>query len=94
VLPEELRKKFASIRLKPKSNTSLSENYITLGTKAVPCDYNHNGNLSFLECYSCLDSATDVQGTFGKWWCDVPVAGWASCWSSISAACVVLSSVY
>ncbi|MDZ4072111.1 MAG: hypothetical protein U1C70_09825 [Sediminibacterium sp.] len=96
-LTYELSVKFHSIRM-PGRNTEqiktivASENKIS--NKAVPCDSNHNGNLGFWECYGCFKEASEVKGTFGEWWCDAPVAGWVSCWTSISAACVILSSIY
>jgi len=57
------------------------------------CDSNGNGNVSFTECYKCLSDAIDANG-FSKFICDTPIAGWASCWASKSAACVYISAMY
>jgi hypothetical protein len=90
---KKLIDKFVSIKLSSKFNYRASKN-ITYGVKAIPCDINGNGNLGFFECYGCFKSASEVEDTFGNWWCDVPVAGWASCFATISASCAILSSIY
>lgn len=89
----EYLSKFKSIQI-DKNKVAQQASRISNGARAIPCDSNGNGNLGFFECYSCFKSASEIPGTFGSWWCDVPVAGWASCWSSMSAACAILSSIY
>jgi hypothetical protein len=54
------------------------------------CDSNHNNNISFFECYRCGKQAIE-SNEVGDWICDIPVAGWAGCWASLSAACVNIS---
>jgi hypothetical protein len=89
----EFLNKFSSLRL-TKNNILENFSNVSYGARRLPCDSNGNGNLSFFECYGCFKSAAEVENTFGNWWCDVPVAGWASCWASISASCAILSGVY
>lgn len=55
------------------------------------CDSKNNGDVSFSECYKCINDAIDADG-FSSFICDVPIAGWASCWASVSAACVYISA--
>ena len=90
---EKFLNKFASLRMK-ENNVQKNFAKVTYGAARVPCDKNGNGNLSFFECYGCFKSAIEIEDTFGNWWCDVPVAGWASCWASTSASCAILSSIY
>jgi hypothetical protein len=58
-----------------------------------PFDDNGNGDISFTECYKGINEAIDRDG-FSSFVCDVPIAGWASCWASVSAACVYISAKY
>jgi len=58
------------------------------------CDKNKNGNISFGECYSCGKESLAGSGTFGEWFCDIPVLSWSGCFTTLSAACVVISSIY
>ncbi len=57
------------------------------------CDANGDHNISFSECYKCATDAIDSDG-FSSFVCDIPVVGWAGCWGSKSATCVVVSSMY
>ncbi len=92
---EESLMRYRKIRLK---SIDVAYNYsnITYGKakSTIPCDANGNKNLSFFECYGCFKTASEAKNTFGEWWCDVPVAGHASCWATMSTACVILSSIY
>ena len=58
------------------------------------CDSNGNGNISLSECYSCGKNSLAGSGTFGEWLCDIPGLGWLGCWSTLTAACAVISSIY
>jgi len=59
------------------------------------CDKNKDSDISFFECYSCAKEAISGSGTFAEWFCDIPILGkHTSCFVSISAACVVVSSKY
>jgi hypothetical protein len=61
----------------------------------VPCDGNGNGNgnVSFGECYSCINDAIDANPT-SSFICDVPILGWIDCWASITVACIYISANY
>jgi hypothetical protein len=59
------------------------------------CDKNKDLDISFFECYSCAKEAISGSGTFAEWFCDIPFLGWhTTCFTTISAACVVVSSKY
>lgn len=91
-LPNVIAQKYESLKIKRDGDQKdvLSSKKVF---RAIPCDANHDNNLGFFECYDCMDNAIDANA-MSKFICDVPVAGWASCWASSSAACVVLSSMY
>jgi hypothetical protein len=66
------------------------------------CDKNHNGNLSFSECYSCFNGSCasnpecftlcyGIGDTLG--WVS-PAPGFPICQASIGVACVYLAAVY
>lgn len=57
------------------------------------CDGNGDQNISFSECYKCVSDAIAADG-FSTFICDIPILGWASCFVSKSATCIVLSSAY
>ncbi len=82
--PKELGEKYGRIKNSNKIKTLVNTH---------ACDGNGNGNVSFWECYGCITGAIEADG-FSSWMCDVPVAGWMSCWATTSAACVYLSAKY
>jgi len=84
-IPNELLAKYTNIRMKKNEYSRASE--------AESCDYNKDGNLGYFECYRCFKEAIAMD-EIADWMCDIPVAGWASCWSSISASCLILSAIY
>ncbi|MFT3933945.1 MAG: hypothetical protein QM726_10045 [Chitinophagaceae bacterium] len=57
------------------------------------CDQNGDHNISFAECYKCASDAITADG-FSNFVCDLPIAGWAACWVSKTAACVYVSAKY
>jgi hypothetical protein len=69
--PVELIIKYQSIRKSNKLKSLQSQN---------ACDGNRNGNVSFMECYTCFSNAIDANG-LSKFICDVPIVGWASCFT-------------
>ncbi len=68
--------------------------------KAIPCDENKNGNLSFAECYTCFNKACGGDSTCYTLCYGIgDVAGWLiaklpHCQVSIAAACIYLSMKY
>jgi hypothetical protein len=66
------------------------------------CDTNHNGNLSFSECYSCFNgSCASNPECFTLCYGIADTLGWVSpapgipmCQASIGVACVYLAAVY
>jgi hypothetical protein len=83
-------KTFPINKVKLASYIPTSNNYIFARKSTNICDLNKNGDVSFSECYKCLNDTIDTDG-FSKWVCDTPVVGWASCYISVTAACVVIS---
>lgn len=58
------------------------------------CDSNGNGNIGLFECYSCGKNSLAGSGTFGEWFCDIPILGWSGCFTTLTAACIYISAVY
>lgn len=84
-----------SLRLKYCNNTA--SNTLRKMRAGVSCDPNRDGNISFAECYNCMKAATQPDSggpLMSQWICDFPFFGQLSCWTSISAACVYISSAY
>jgi len=71
------------------TNQTLKEN----GGIYSLCDRNGDQNISYSECYKCVSDAIAADG-FSTFICDIPILGWASCFVSKSATCIVLSSAY
>ena len=83
-LPDDLVKKYSKLS---------NQNRLKSLKQKKLCDLNGDGNVSFTECYKCLSDAIDANG-FSKFMCDIPFAGWTSCWYSKTAACLVISAMY
>lgn len=83
-MPIALKEKYASIKKPNKLKSSKSE---------VLCDGDGDGDVSFFECYGCIEDAIDDSAE-ASFFCGIPVAGWASCWASVSIACVYISANY
>ncbi len=81
-LSEELSEKYEDCR-NPNKGSSLRAAHL--------CDGNKNGDVSFAECYKCLSDAINDNG-LALFICEIPVAGWASCWTSKTGACIYISS--
>lgn len=85
-LSEDLKIKYASIQ-NPMKQTNLKKRHL--------CDYNGNNNISWGECYSCMDNAisTNPTSTTICWYAQFfgPRVSW--CGLSVSIACAYISSV-
>lgn len=96
-MPKEIEETYSSV-------ISSNAEYVRkkMNEQQAQCDYNHNGNLSFGECYKCFNSACQgnpncnaVCYLFGD------VIGWVYspghipyCQFSIGLACIYLSLTY
>lgn len=86
-LSKNLRNKYSKI-INPKKRLNLAARHL--------CDYNGNGNISFSECYSCIDNAIETNATSSticwaaQFW--GPRASW--CGVSVAVSCSIISSIY
>ena len=75
------------------------DNKISLAAN-VPCDKNHNGDLSFSECYSCMNGAcASNSDCYTLCYGLGDVVGWLAtgyphCQAAIGASCIYLSIEY
>lgn len=78
---------------------SYSSNNLT-PPKVVPCDANHNGDLSFSECYACMNGACQTNSDcYTLCYGLGDVVAWVTtgipyCQASIGAACIWLAIEY
>lgn len=89
-LSTELKIKYKDYKT-PARETDIHLTELTDDTEQ--CDKNGNNNISFSECYKCLNDAIDKNGT-SKFICDFPFIGWASCWISVSVSCLIIAAIY
>jgi hypothetical protein len=94
-LSKELQAKYnyPELKISAKQVNTTNQTQIVNGGIYSLCDKNGDQNISFSECYKCVSDAISADG-FSNFVCEIPILGWASCWASKSAACVVLSSAY
>ena len=81
------------LKLTSKQLNSSRQTLTVNGGIYTICDGNGDKNISFSECYKCVTDAIEADG-LSTFICEIPVLGWASCFASKSATCIVLSSVY
>ena len=94
-LSKKLEEKYDSPNLKQSSKQVQNSMQLLHSTGSIYtiCDGNGDQNISFSECYKCVSDAIAADG-FSTFICDIPILGWASCFVSKSATCIVLSSAY